>query len=396
MFDAIVVGSRCAGAPTAMLLARRGRRVLLVDRASFPSDTLSAHSIQPAGVARLARWGLLDRLVATGVPPVERMSFDFGPVCLRGTPPPADGNSLMYAPRRTILDTMLVDAAAEAGAEVREGFTVKELIFDRGRVVGIRGRDRGGRLVEERARVVIGADGVHSFVARAVDAPMYNVRPAASLGAYSYWSGVDIDGGELYVRPNRFFVAVPTHDDLVIIAQSIALCDSDAYRDDIERAFTSTIEMAPSLATRVGAATRVERFRLTNDTGGFFRTSHGPGWALVGDAGYHKDPITAQGMLDAFRDADLVAAAVDDGLDADLDQSLARYQVTRDAAVGPMYDFTCQLAHVEVPPPPEMQQLLGALVGNQPEIDRFFGLMAGSVPVTEFLAPDNVERLLAA
>ena len=120
MFDAIVVGSRCAGAPTAMLLARRGRRVLLVDRASFPSDTLSAHAIQPAGVARLARWGLLDRLVATGVPAVERMSFDFGPVCLRGTPPPVDGNSLLFAPRRSILDTMLVEAAAEAGAEVRE------------------------------------------------------------------------------------------------------------------------------------------------------------------------------------------------------------------------------------------------------------------------------------
>ena len=396
MFDAIVVGSRCAGAPTAMLLARRGRRVLLVDRASFPSDTLSAHAIQPAGVARLARWGLLDRLVSTGVPAVETMSFDFGPVCLRGTPPPVDGNSLMYAPRRTILDTMLVEAAAEAGAEIREGFTVKELVFDGNRVVGIRGRDSGGRLVEERARVVIGADGVHSFVARAVDAPSYNEHPAASAASYSYWSGVDLDGGELYVRPNRFFVAVPTHDDLVIVAQTIAKSDFDAYRDDIEGSFAATLAMAPSLAARVAAGTRVERFRLTKDTGGFFRTSHGPGWALVGDAGYHKDPITAQGMLDAFRDADLVAASVDEGLEGDLDRSLACYQATRDAAVGAMYDFTCQLAHVELPPPPEMRQLIGALVGNQPEIDRFFGLMAGSVPVTEFLAPDNVERLLAA
>ena len=396
MFDAIVVGSRCAGAPTAMLLARRGRRVLLVDRASFPSDTLSAHAIQPAGVARLAKWGLLDRLVSTGVSPVSTMSFDFGPVCLRGTPPPADGNSLMYAPRRTILDTMLVEAAAEAGAEIREGFTVKELVFDGDRVVGIRGRDSGGRLVEERARVVIGADGVHSFVARAVDAPSYNEQPAASVASYSYWSGVDLDGGELYVRPNRFFVAVPTHDDLVIVAQTIAKSDVNSYRDNIEGSFAATLAMAPSLAARVAAGTRVERFRLTKDTGGFFRTSHGRGWALVGDAGYHKDPITAQGMLDAFRDADLVATAVDEGLEGDLDLSLARYQATRDESVGSMYDFTCQLAHVELPPPPEMQQLIGALVGNQPEIDRFFGVMAGSVSVDDFFAPDNVERLLAA
>jgi 2-polyprenyl-6-methoxyphenol hydroxylase-like FAD-dependent oxidoreductase len=379
-----------------MLLARRGRRVLLVDRASFPSDTLSAHAIQPAGVAHLARWGLLDRLVSTGVPGIERMSFDFGPVCLRGTPPPVEGNSLMYAPRRSILDTMLVEAAAEAGAEIREGFTVKELVFDGDRVVGIRGRDSGGRLVEERARVVIGADGVHSFVARAVGAQSYNVQPSASVASYSYWSGVEVDGGELYVRPNRFFVAVPTHDDLVIVAQTVAKSDADAYRGDIDHAFAATLAMAPSLSERVAAGTRVERFRLTNDTDGFFRTAHGPGWALVGDAGYHKDPITAQGMLDAFRDADLVSVAIDEGLDDDLDRSLAQYQASRDAAVGPMYDFTCQLAHVELPPPPEMQQLIGALVGNQPEIDRFFGVMAGSVSVADFYAPHNVERLLAA
>ena len=244
--------------------------------------------------------------------------------------------------------------------------------------------------------MVIGADGVHSFVARAVEAPLYNVQPSATVAAYGYWSGVDLDGGELYVRPNRFFVALPTHDDLVIVAQTIAKTDADAYRDDIERAFAETLTMAPSLSARVAAGTRVERFRLTKDTGGFFRQAHGPGWALVGDAGYHKDPITAQGMLDAFRDADLVSAAIDEGLDGDLDRSLARYQESRDAAVGAMYDFTCQLAHVELPPPPEMQLLIAALAGNQPEMDRFFGVMAGSVSVADFYAPDNVERLLAA
>ena len=396
MFDAIVVGSRCAGAPTAMLLARRGRRVLLVDRSTFPSDTLSGHAIQPAGVARLAKWGLLDRLVATGVPAIERMRFDVGPVCLEGTPPPIDGNSTMYVPRRTILDTLLVEAAAEAGAEVREAFTVKGLVFGGDRVVGIRGCDRNGRAVEERASVVIGADGVHSLVARAVEAAKYDVRPAASIAAYSYWTDVAVDAGELYVRPNRFLVATPTHDRLLFVGQTVALADADAYRDDMEGAFTAALQTAPALAERVAAGTRVERFRFSRDTDGFFRTSHGPGWALVGDAGYHKDPITAQGMLDAFRDADLVSAAVDEGLDHDLERSLASYQTARDRAVGAMYAFTCQLAHVELPPPPEMQQLIGALVGNQPQIDRFFGVMAGSVSVEDFFGPDNVEQVFAA
>jgi flavin-dependent dehydrogenase len=293
MYDAIVVGARCAGAPTAMLLARRGRRVLLVDRSTFPSDTVSGHAIQPAGVARLARWGLLDRLIATGVPAVRTMSFDFGPVRLEGTPPPVAGVSEMYVPRRTILDALLVDAAAEAGVEVREGFTAHELMVDDGRVVGLRGHDRDGRSVEARASVVIGADGAHSFVARAVAAPTYNVRATETVAAYSYYRGVDVTGGELYVRPNRFFVAVPTHDDLVIVAQTISLCDAPDYRDDIERAFTATLALAPALAERVAAGERVERYRFSRDTDNFFRTSHGPGWALVGDAGYHKDPIVA-------------------------------------------------------------------------------------------------------
>jgi 2-polyprenyl-6-methoxyphenol hydroxylase-like FAD-dependent oxidoreductase len=382
-----------------MLLARRGRRVLLVDRATFPTDTLSGHAIQPAGVARLAQWGLLERLVATGVPPLDRMSFDVGPIRLTGTPPPVGSISTMYVPRRTILDTLLVEAAAEAGTEVREGFTVKELLFDRGRVVGIRGRDRNGRALDERARVVVGADGVHSFVARAVDAQKYDVRPSASCAAYSYWRDVAIDHGELYVRPDRFLVATPTHDGLVFVGQAIATAAEHTYRTDMDGAFTDALRLAPSLATRLAEGTRVERYRFTRDTEGFFRTSHGAGWALVGDAGCHKDPITAQGMLDAYRDADMVADAIDTGLDGGpqaLDRSLAAYQAARDAAVRPMYEFTAQLAHVELPPPPEMQQLFGALVGNQTEIDRFFGVMAGSVSVDEFFGPANIGRLLAA
>ena len=148
-YDAIIVGARCAGAPTAMLLARKGYRVLVVDRASFPSDTLSTHMIHAPGVAAMKRWGVLDKVIASGCPPVETYSFDFGPFTIKGTPRPSDGNSVGYAPRRTILDKILVDAAVQAGAEVRERFTVEEIVIEDGVVVGIRGHDEGGSSVIE-------------------------------------------------------------------------------------------------------------------------------------------------------------------------------------------------------------------------------------------------------
>ena len=173
-YDAIVVGARCAGAPTAMLLARRGVRVLLVDRATFPSDTVSTHLVHAPGVAALSRWGLLDRVIATGCPPISTYSFDFGPFAIAGSPRPSDRIATAYAPRRTVLDKVLVDAAAEAGAEVREAFTVEDVVVEDGVVVGIKGHTAGGASTTERARVVIGADGRNSRIARTVGADEYH------------------------------------------------------------------------------------------------------------------------------------------------------------------------------------------------------------------------------
>src|SRR5262249_45457548 len=196
-YDAIIVGARCAGSPTAMLLAREGYRVLLVDRAGFPSDTLSTHLIHAPGVAALRRWGLLDQLTATDCPPIDTFSFDFGPLTIRGTPEPADGNTIAYAPRRTVLDKILVDAADQAGAEVREHFTVEDLVIEDGAVVGVRGHANGGASVVERARVVIGADGRNSRVARAVGAQQYDEKPMLQWSYYTYWSGLPMDGMEV-------------------------------------------------------------------------------------------------------------------------------------------------------------------------------------------------------
>ena len=183
MFDVIVIGARCAGSPTAMLLARKGYKVLLVDKATFPSDTISTHLVWPHGVESLGRWGLLDRLAATGLPPIcRRMAFDVGPFALRGTIPDANDGRGGFCPRRTVLDHLLASAAAESGAVVREGFSVERLLFDGARVAGIGGRSEQGRTVEERARIVIGADGVHSMVAQAVGAPVYDSRPVRRVG----------------------------------------------------------------------------------------------------------------------------------------------------------------------------------------------------------------------
>ena len=183
MYDAIIVGARCAGSPTAMLLARQGFKVLLVDRATFPSDTISTHILWPHGTEILARWGLLGTLVATGAPPICRhMTFDVGPFALRGAIPDANDGLGGFCPRRTVLDSLLLHAAAEAGVDVREGFTVEELLVADDTVVGVRGHGRGARPVEERARMVIGADGVNSFVARSARAPEYDVRPVAACG----------------------------------------------------------------------------------------------------------------------------------------------------------------------------------------------------------------------
>lgn len=207
MYDAIIVGARCAGSPTAMLLARKGCRVLLVDRSTFPSDTLSTHIVWAPGVTRLARWGLVDRVAASNCPAIETITFDVGEFALRGAPPAADGIMRWFAPRRTVLDTILVEAAVEAGAEFRDGFAVHELISEDGRVTGIRGATTSGPMVSETARIVIGGDGLHSIVARAVRAEPYDARPARACWYYTYWSGVHAAGVEYYPRPGRAFVS---------------------------------------------------------------------------------------------------------------------------------------------------------------------------------------------
>jgi 2-polyprenyl-6-methoxyphenol hydroxylase-like FAD-dependent oxidoreductase len=398
MYDVIVVGARVAGSPTAMLLARRGYKVLVVDKATFPSDTMSTHYIHQPGIAALKRWGLLDRVVASGCPPVSFFKFSIGPFQLHGWGPDADGVNEAYVPRRTVLDKILVDAAREAGAEVREGFSVQDILFEDGRVTGIRGRTRDGDVVTEHARIVVGADGLHSLVARAVQAPTYNERPALACYYYAYWSGVTMPTAEGSAGDGCFYVAFPTHDGQVCAVVGLRNAAFHDYRADIEGTYFRTLDaMSPDLAARLRAGTRESRFTGTADLPNFFRKPYGPGWALVGDAGYHKDPVTGYGITDAFRDAELLSAALHEGLSGrtGLDSALSVYEEARNAVAMPIYDVICMMASMELPPP-EMQALIAAMVNNPDAKRRFYGVLDGTVSAADFFSPESVGAIMAA
>jgi flavin-dependent dehydrogenase len=346
MYDAIVVGARCGGSPTAMLLARAGHRVLLVDKSTFPSDKLSTHYVWPFGVKLLEEWGLLDAVKAAGTPVIESFNVYSGDTLLIQAP--MDG--VAYCPRRYLLDKILVDAAVAAGAEVRTGFKVDEIVMDGETVTGIAGRLRGGEQVRDTSRYVIGAEGHHSIVADAVQATKYHEREALTGGYYSYWSGVELAGAEVHQSEQGGVLAFPTNDGLVCVAAGRSKEHFAAYRKDIEGTFFSILDGAPAFAAKVRAGKRVERWAGTADVPNFFRKPWGRGWALVGDAGLMKDPTTGLGIADAFRDASFLA----EGLDAVLsgrepaDVALARYQSRRDEAAMPMYQLTLQMASGEM------------------------------------------------
>ena len=339
MFDAIVVGARCAESPTAMLLARDRHRVLLVDRATFPSDTISTHWIWQLGLACLKRWGLLDRVLATNCPLISKMGMNLGAFQLIGDLLPGDGVAATCVPRRTVLDKILVDAAREAGAEVREGFSVTGLTWSNGRVTGIRGHDRSGTEIEEQARIVIGADGRNSLVARAVEAAEYNMRPALTCGYYAYWS-VPAHLPALHPLPRRVAITFPTNDGLTVTYVACPCADFDRVRSDLDGFVEDTLNQVTDLKDLFPPAARAGQIMGMRDLPNYFRKSYGDGWALVGDAGCHKDPIIAQGISDAFRSAEWLAEAVHAGLGGSkpLGDALSQYQRVRDERLTPMYD----------------------------------------------------------
>ena len=356
MYDAIIVGARCAGSPTGMLLARNGHRVLVVDRALFPSDTLSTHFLTSEGVKSLAQWGLLERVMATGCPSLTDVRISWGGIMM---PSIADPAYLPICPRRTILDTILVEAAREAGAEVREGFSFDDVIVEDAVVVGIRGHNREGEQVEERARIVIGADGSHSRVAEKVGAHQYNVFPSATCGYYSYWSDFEGPGTEVYIQDGFGMFSFKTHDGLTCAGFEWPKAEFDNARKDIEAAVMATFAKVPGMAERAARAKRVDKYYGIAGQDSYYRKPYGPGWALAGDSGYLKDPLMGQGITDAFRDAAMLSAAIDSGFNGrqPLEEALEGYEKARNEATAMIYQIT-NLVTGELNPAPEVIQMI--------------------------------------
>ncbi|MGW0700240.1 NAD(P)/FAD-dependent oxidoreductase [Streptomyces sp. NPDC002867] len=388
MFDAIVVGARCAGAPTAMLLARAGYRVLVLDRASFPSDTLSTHLIHQPGVAALARWGLLETVRASGCPPLDHAVYEVADIRLEGCARGVEGQRAGYAPRRHVLDAILVDAAVAAGAEFRDRCSVTRLLHDdTGRVVGVEGR-HGGRTFTERARLVIGADGMRSTVAR-LSRARYTVQDSRLTCAYyGYWQDVPATL-ELYENPQSWVAAVPTNDGATLVLTYFPQSRFEEVRTDARSAYLGQIRAtAPALYDRLDGKRRIERLRGTGDQRNFFRQATGPGWALVGDAGHHKDSITARGISDAFLQAETLVRRVGDLLGGDplrLDRALRDYAGDRDAALVPGYEST--LAVAQLAPHEQRLSLLRAVERDEDLTAIYFDMVAGIETVGALYTP---------
>jgi flavin-dependent dehydrogenase len=387
--DVVIVGARVAGAATAMLLARLGHDVAVVDQASFPSDTVSTHSIARSGVVQLQRWGLLDEVLESGAPAIRQVTFHAGGEPVRRVIKEKSGVDLVVAPRRYVLDTILACAALRAGADVRDGVTVTGVRRDgRGRVTGVHGHDRAGAPVELDARFVVGADGLGSRVARSVGAAIDELRPADGAAQYAYYDGIPWTGFEFFVAPRSFAGVFPTHHGQACIWVCTPAADARAAR----RGAGSRVEgfgallrrSAPELAERLRAARRTSPVQGMLRQPNQLRQASGPGWALVGDAGYHRDAVTAYGISDAFHHAELLAVALDQALRGDAGEAaaLAGYQRQRDQALREIFEITCALAGFPaVPTFVQLQKQLSAAIDQQAA-----ALAARPIPGSRLLA----------
>ena len=387
-YDAIIVGARCAGSPTAMLLARKGYRVLVVDRATFPSDTVSTHVVHPLGVAALARWGLLDRLTATGCPPIHTYAFDFGPFTISGSPGTADA-PVAYCARRTVLDKLLVDAAAEAGAEIREGFTVEEVLIEDGRVVGIKGRSKGGE-AGDRAGQARGRSGWPPL-------PRGGGRPARTVQRKAAAARRLL---HLLERPADGRAVRNLHPRTPRIRGGADARRTDAHRRRLAvrgirgqqegRRGQFPEDVRPRARVRGTRARRETRGAVCRRGRAEFLPQAVRSWlGARRRCGLQQGPDHGAGhqrRLPRRRALRHRARTRRSRGARSFDDAMGEYQRTRDEHVLPMYEFTCQLATLE-PPPPEMQQLFGAIHGNQKAMDGFVQMNAGTIsPAAVLLA----------
>lgn len=349
-WDVIVVGARIAGAATAMLLARGGLRVLCLDRSHYGSDTLSTHAFMRGGVQQLRRWGLLDDLIAAGTPAVRRTVFHYGEDSVRVSIKPSGGVDALYAPRRTVIDALLVDAARSAGAVVEFGAPVLRLHRDQtGDVAGVVVGDRRlGTERVERAPLVVGADGRESLLAAEVGAAPFSAGQHAGAFLYGYWANLPTDGYEWFYRLGITAGLIPTNAGVTcaFIGAPPSRLQSIVQSRNPGSAF-QVLSGEAGLRPRIETAEKVGSVKYVRGLpGGYLRKAHGPGWALVGDAGHWMDPMSTHGMTSALRDATLLAQAI---LSAQTDLSLlpgklSAYEAVRNRLATPMMRATDEIA----------------------------------------------------
>lgn len=369
-YDTIVVGGRCAGAATAMLLARGGLRVLVLDAGRAGTDTLSTHALMRGAVEQLHRWGLLDEVVAAGTPAIGATEFHYTDDS--GTDVDVvearPGVAPLHAPRRTVLDPILVAAARAAGAEVRHGARVTGLLRDAtGAVTGVTYTARG-RIGRAHAPLVVGADGRRSAIAAAVEAPVTRRGHAAGAVLYTYRSGLPDDRYRWFYRPGTTAGVIPTNDGRACVWAGAPAARFDELRADLDTGYRRLLAFAaPGLD--LGDTTRHAPVRGFPGLPGYLRRAAGPGWALVGDAGYFKDPVTAHGITDALRDAELLARAVLSFPPGPLrDDALRGYEDTRNRLSQTLFALTDRIASYDWDLA-ELRDLLPALsAAMRPEV----------------------------
>jgi flavin-dependent dehydrogenase len=394
--DVIVVGARCAGAALAMLLARKGHRVLALDRAEFPSDTMSTHFMPPRTTGRLSSWGILGRLAATGCPLIETITFDMGRARIRGQPDSNMGATEMYCPRRRVLDYMLVTAAREAGAEVREKTVVRHLVWKEGRVVGVQSETDDGAARTDNSQIVVGADGLWSRVAREVGSEPRVRQVSLSCAYYTYWENLPSDGVEFYRRKGKVILLFPTHDNLSCLYVGLPHAESSKYQSDVKSTYLAALDDVPTLAGRMRFARQAEPFKGTNKLPNHQRQSFGPGWALVGDAAQHRDPITGMGIGDAFLGADLLADAISEGLtgQSTWDAALTKYQDCFRNQTADIFEYTVRSAEL-----PDLDPLIPFYEAISKDLDatrQLMNVIAGNSSFNTLFGKDSIQRIMSA
>jgi len=371
-FDVVIVGGRCAGSPLAIFLKRAGLSVCVVDLAEFPSDTLSTHMFQVSGIKILQKLGVLDAVLASGAPPITECYMKFEDVDLSGPPRLRDDDPKvpLLCVRRVSLDVHLVEAAREAGVEMRLHHRVTELIEKDGRVVGVRAADRGGKAYEIEADLVVGADGRFSTVANLTRARRYHVVPGERLSSWAYFRGVPrepVSRVFYYRKGDEFVVAAPADNDLFVAIVCPSSEHLDSYRADKENWHTRSVHGCPPLAELLAKAERVTSFRGLARFEGFFREATGPGWVLVGDSGHFKDPTPGQGISDALRQVEKLSEAIVRGFGnpRERDAELHKWWRWRDADAIQHYWFAADIGKRGPISPVRLEILRGLAASNE-------------------------------